>query len=211
MLARGSRPRQRCGPPRVVRIRRLLDGLDGECVSLGHEGYVGCPGPPATRYWFRMSNAALGTVVAIVPIATLYTMLVIASGSWTPLICEFRSPPPGYQSVSAFAAARAHSFPTLFEEPAPAPVAGTGYLVDIRDDSSYEVDVNGVAVKTLVIARLSGAALRAHVDVPLDPALLAHLRSLSKGAVVTVSGMGHGDGRHNVHIYPVHRVNGYEP
>ena len=150
--------------------------------------------------WALMVNAAV-----------LYPMLVMTTHSWTPVIYDFRSPPPGYQSVAAFIEARGHDFPALFEEPAPSPVAGTGHLVHVYDGRAYGTNVNGVEVKTLRLDRLFGANLTVHLDVPISPALAAHLQSLSKGAVVTVFGIGHGDGQSHIYIYPAHRVNGYEP
>ena len=143
-----------------------------------------------------------------------YEILVIQTDSWTPVIHEFRPPPPGYQSVAAFAAAGSgHDFPTLFGDPEaePSPVAGTGHLVSVYNDSRGGPDGVRVAVKTLRLHRIFGADLNAQLEVPINPALLAHLRSLSKGAIVTVSGIGHGEGKYNLEIYPVHRVNGYEP
>ena len=164
-------------------------------------------------------NERTGMMVAILSIgcslmvsaAFCYPMLVILTGSWTPLIYDFGSPPPGYQSVAAFREARGHDFPALVEEPAPAPVAGTGHLVGVEDGRPYGTNVSGVDVKTLRLERFLGTSLTVHLDVPLSEELSAHLQSLSKGAIVTVSGIGHGDGRFNIYIYPVHRVNGYEP
>lgn len=156
---------------------------------------------------------AIGAVVVTTLIIAGYgyVMLVILAGSWTPLIFEFRSPPPGYHSVADFAAPRDHAFPALFEEPAPGPVAGTGHLRSIHDGVPTGTGVSGAKVKTLHIGRVSGADLRAHLDLPIEPALLAYLRTLSRGSIVSVSGIGHGDGRHNIYIYPVHRVDGHEP
>ena len=147
-----------------------------------------------------MANAAL-----------LYGLLVMTTHSWTPVIYELRSPPPGYQSVAAFRAARGHDFPALFEEPAPSPVAATGHLVRVSDGQPYGTNASGVDVKSLHLERFLGANLTAHLDVPISAELSTHLRSLSKGAIVTVSGIGHGDGKYNIYMYPVHRVNGYEP
>ncbi len=159
-----------------------------------------------------MTSAIGVVVVAILIMAGYgYVMLMTFSGSWTPLVFEFRSPPPGYQSVADFAAARDHAFPALFEEPAPGPVAGTGHLRSIHDGGPTGTGVSWVNVKTLHIGRLSGADLRAHLDLPIKPALLAYLRTLSTGSIVTVSGVGHGNGKHNIYIYPVHRVDGHEP
>ena len=154
-------------------------------------------------------------LLPLIPVVILagffYGMLVIETGSWTPVIHEFRSPPPGYQSVAAFAAGRRHDFPTLFGDPEPSPVAGTGHLANVYDRSRGGPDGVRVDVKTLRLRRTFGADLNAQLEVPINPALLAHLRSLSKGAIVTVSGIGHGDGKYDIDIHPVHRVNGYEP
>ena len=159
-----------------------------------------------------MTSAIGAVLVAILILAAyIYVMLVVFTGSWTPLIFEFRPPPPGYQSVADFAAARDHAFPALFEEPAPGPVAGTGHLLSIHDGIATGTGVSGTKVKTLHIGRVSRADLRAHLDLPIEPALLAYLRTLSTGSIVTVSGIGHGDGKHNIYIYPVHRVDGHEP
>ena len=158
-------------------------------------------------------TSAIGPVVAMMLIIAgyVYVAKVILTGNWTPLVFEFRSPPPGYQSVAGFAAARDHAFPALFEAPAPGPVAGTGHLRNIRGGGPTGTDVSGVRVKTLHIGRVSGADLYAHLDLPIQPALLAYLRTLSRGSIVTVSGIGHGDGKYSVYIYPVHRVDGHEP
>ena len=143
--------------------------------------------------------------------AFFYGLLVMMTHSWTPVIYDLRSPPPGYQSVAAFRAARGHDFPALFEEPAPSPVAGTGHLVRVSDGQAYGTNARGVDVKSLRLERFFGTSVTAHLDVPISAELSTHLRSLSKGAIVTVSGIGHGDGRFNIYIHPVHRVNGYEP
>ena len=160
-----------------------------------------------------MTSTIGAVLVAILILAGyIYLMLVFFTGSWTPLVFEFRPPPPGYQSVADFAAARDHAFPALFEEPAPGPVAGTGHLLSIHDGGATGTGVSGTqrqdaAHRACLIVR----DLRAHLDLPIEPALLAYLRTLSTGSIVTVSGIGHGDGRHNIYIYPVHRVNGHEP
>ena len=158
-------------------------------------------------------TSAIGPVVAMMLILAgfIYVLEVILTGSWTPLVFEFRSPPPGYQSVADFAAARDHAFPALFEEPAPGPVAGTGHLRSIHGGGATGTDVSGVRVKTLHIGRVSGADLHAHLDLPIRPDLLAYLRTLSRGSIVAVSGIGHGNGKYNIYIYPVHRVDGHEP
>ena len=160
----------------------------------------------------KNNRTGWGVVSAILLVAGFYYgTLVLLSGSWTPVIYDLQAPPPGYQSVAAFRAARGHDFQALFEEPAPSPVAGAGHLVDVYDGQPYGAGIRGVDVKTIHLQRLFSVPLRAHLEVPINPALLAHLQSLSKGAIVTVSGIGYGDGRYNINIYPVHRVNGYEP
>ena len=158
-------------------------------------------------------TSAIGEILvaSLILAACIYVFLAAYTGTWTPLIFEFRPPPPGYQSVADFAAARDHAFPALFEEPAPGPVAGTGHLLSIHDGGATGTGVSGTTVKTLRIGRVHRAHLHAHLDLPIEPALLAYLRTLSRGSIVTVSGIGHGDGKHNIYIYPVHRVNGYEP
>ena len=87
-------------------------------------------------------------------------------------------------------------------------MAGTGHLARVSYRQPYGTNVSEVDVKTLRLERFFGTTLTAHLDVPISPAWSAHLQSLSKGAIVTVSGIGHGDGRFNIYIYPVHRVNG---
>lgn len=66
-------------------------------------------------------------------------------------------------------------------------------------------------MKTLRIRRPFGVSIIAHLDVPLRPGLQEHLRTLRKGAIVTIAGIGHGDGEYNIYIYPVHQVNGHAP
>ena len=130
--------------------------------------------------------------ILMVNAAFLYAMLVIGTGSWTPVTYDFRSPPPGYHSVAAFREARGLDSPALFEEPPPAPVAGTGHLVRVSDGRAYGTNVSGVDVKTLRLERFLGTSLTVHLNVPISEELLAHLQSLSKGAIATVSGIGHG-------------------
>ena len=93
----------------------------------------------------------------------------------TPLIYDFGSPPPGYQSVAAFREARGHVFPALVEEPAPAPVAGTGHLVGVEDGRPYGTNVSGVDVKTLRLERFLGTSLTVHLDVPLSGGSCRHI------------------------------------
>lgn len=91
-----------------------------------------------------MTAAIGGGLVGILILAAyIYVLLMFSTGSWTPLILEFRPPPPGYQSVADFAAARDHAFPALFEEPAPGPVAGTGHLLGIHDGIATGTGVSG--------------------------------------------------------------------
>ena len=87
-------------------------------------------------------------------------------------------------------------------------MAGTGHLARVSYRQPYGTNVSEVDVKTLRLERFFGTTLTAHLDVPISPAWSAHLQSLSKGAIVTMSGIGHGDGRFNIYTYPVHRVNG---
>lgn len=137
--------------------------------------------------------------------------------TWTPGIELFVTTPEGYQDTRAFRATRTHDFPALHEEPPPAPVADAGHLLRVTDGKPYGTGTTGTGrspapdVKTLHIARVFGPDIIAHLDVPLRPDLEEHLRSLRKGAVVTIAGIGHGDGEHNVYIYPVHQVNGHAP
>ncbi len=116
----------------------------------------------------------------------------------------------GYQSAEEYLAERGRAFPALYETPPPAPVEGTGRLDDIYDSWPAGTGVGtGVDVTAVRIERRGGPHLVASLDVPLNPELLAYLRSLSRGDRVTVSGIGHGAGPST--IYPVHRLNGREP
>ena len=143
-----------------------------------------------------------------------YVTAAVRFRTWTPGIELFHATPDGYQSVRAFRNARAHEFPALHEKPAPAAVAGTGRLRSIADGALYGAGTlpNGPrAVKTIHITPLGGPRLVAHLDVPLGADLLNHLRSLRRGAIMTVAGIGHGDGESNIYIYPVHALNGFAP
>ncbi len=127
-------------------------------------------------------------------------------------VAEPAPPPDGYQTVEAFVAQRRHEFPALHETPLPAPVEGSGRLMEIYDYWPAGTGVNTTEnVKALRLERSSGPNLRAYLDVPVKPELLEHLRSLSRGERVTVSGVGHGAGQGVINIYPVHRLNGLEP
>ena len=121
-------------------------------------------------------------------------------------------PPEGYLSVEAFVAERHHEFPALHEAPSPAPIEGSGRLVEIYRywpaGTGADSSVNALALR---LERSPGPALRAYLDLPVKPELLEHLRSLSRRDNVTVSGIGHGSGTGVINIYPVHRFNGREP
>lgn len=121
-------------------------------------------------------------------------------------------PPEGYLSVEAFVAERHHEFPVLHEAPAPAPIEGSGRLVEIYRywpaGTGADSSVRALALR---LERSPGPALRAYLDVPVEPELLEHLRSLSRRDTVTVSGIGHGSGTGVINIYPVHRFDGREP
>ena len=120
--------------------------------------------------------------------------------------------PYDYQSAEDFAAERRHEFPALHETPPPAPVEGTGRLTEVYDYWPAGTDAaSSVDVVALRIDRSPGPHLRAYLDVPVDPELLEHLQSLSRGDRVTVAGIGHGDGQRTIYVYPVHWVNGREP
>ena len=154
-----------------------------------------------------------GMLIGLMP---AYFLAAMWTHSFTPGLGNFLAPPDGYQSVRTYRKARTEGFPALYEKPGPSRVGGAGHLYAIRDDRLYgttrtEALADPPDVKTLHIERLFGPNLIAHLDVPLRPALLEHLRSLRNGAVVTVAGIGHGDGEHNVYIYPVHQVNGHTP
>ncbi len=114
-----------------------------------------------------------------------------------------------YHSVEDFVVARHREFPALHPKLPPAPVEGTGRLVDIYDyHRPPGIDVHDVDVKALRIERSFPPHLVAYLDVPVNEELLEYLRSLARGDRVTVSGFGHGPERHVLYIYPVHRIDG---
>ena len=121
-------------------------------------------------------------------------------------------PPEGYLNVEAFVAERYREFPALHEAPSPAPVEGSGRLVEIYRywpaGTGADSSVNVLALR---LERSPGPALRAYLDLPVEPELIEHLRSLSRRDSVTVSGIGHGSGTGTINIYPVHRFDGREP
>ena len=122
------------------------------------------------------------------------------------------TPPDDYQSAEEFAVERRHEFPALHETLPPAPVEATGRLTEVYDYWPAGTDATtSVDVVALRIERSPGPHLRAYLDVPVDPELLEHLQSLSRGDRVTVAGIGHGDGQRTIYVYPVHWVNGREP
>ena len=171
----------------------------------------------ATRITLVMTakdvTTAILTMLAAGAIAC-YVPSAIWLHTWTPGPEIFRATPDGYQSIRAFRATRTHDFPALYEEPPPSPVAGTGHLVSVGDGPPYGTDAppgRRVDVKTLYVTPVFGPRLVAHLDVPLNPDLQDHLRGLRKGALVTVAGIGHGNGENNIYIYPVHQVNGHAP
>ena len=111
-------------------------------------------------------------------------------------------PPEGYLSVEAFVAERHQEFPVLHEAPSPAPIEGSGRLVEIYRywpaGTGADSSVNALALR---LERSPGPALRAYLDLPVKPELLEHLRSLSRRDSVTVSGIGHGSGTGVINIY----------
>ena len=156
------------------------------------------------------------SLIAIIPIGlvALYVMAGVMMHSWTPGFGVFRPTPDGYQSVRAFQAARTHDFPALLDQPPPAPVAESGHLITIKDAVLYGVTNRpdpAPEVKSLRLTRVFGPSITAHLDMPLNAELRTHLLRLRKGAIVTVAGIGHGDGGRNVYIYPVHHVDDIEP
>ena len=60
-----------------------------------------------------------------------YVSAGVTMHSFTPGFGMLRPIPDGYQSIGTFQAARTHDFPALHDEPAPAPVAGSGHLTGI--------------------------------------------------------------------------------
>ena len=161
------------------------------------------------------SKDALALV--LIALAGFYAMWATSLHTWIPGVEVLVETPHGYQSSRAFRAARNHDFPALRDEPPPAPVGGTGHLLRVRDGTPYGTSgaTTGTEpapdVMTLFIRPVFGPMLVAHLDVPLHPRLHEHLLNLRKGAVVTVAGIGHGDGEHNIYIYPIHQVDGIEP
>ena len=154
-------------------------------------------------------------ILLLIALAGVYTMWMASLHTWTPGVELLIETPDGYQNARAFRAVRQHDFPALQDEPPPAPVAGAGHLLDVANGKPYGTNVSTRAseaepdVMTLHVRPMFGPALIAHLDVPIDPRLHEHLRSLHKGAVVTIAGIGHGDGDPSVYIYPVHQVNGH--
>ena len=124
---------------------------------------------------------------------------------------ELSPSPDGYQSVEDFVAQRGREFPALYETPPPTPVEGSGRLMQIYDYWPAGTDGGSVNVKAIELERSSHPNLRAYLDIPLKPELLEYLRGLSRGERVTVSGIGHGDSKNVINIYPVHRLNGRVP
>ena len=155
-----------------------------------------------------------GMLIGVIP---GYVLAVMWTHSCTPGLGNFLAPPEGYQNIGAYRRARSHDFPALHEEPGPSPVGGGGHLFRIRDGVLHGTTATETPpgrrpdVRTLHIERLFGPNIIAHLDLPLRPGLQEHLRSLRKGAIVTIAGIGHGDGEHNIYIYPVHQVNGHAP
>ena len=120
--------------------------------------------------------------------------------------------PDRYQTVEEYLAERGREFPALHETPPPAPVEGGGQLDDIYDYWPAGTGAGiAVSVKALRIERSGDPQLVAYLDVPINPELLAYLRSLSRGDRVTVAGIGHGAGPSTIYVYPVYRLNGREP
>ena len=162
-------------------------------------------------------NLTPGKSLALVllAVAGVCAMMMTSLHTWTPGIELLVETPDGYQSARDFRTARRHDFPTLRDQPPPAPVAGAGHLLEVYDGKPYGTSGSPTAtepgpdVTTLYIRAVFGPTLVAHLDVPIDPRLHEHLRTLRKGAVVAVTGIGHGDGDPSVYIYPVHQVNGH--
>ena len=158
------------------------------------------------------------TLLTCIPIVLMawYVSAGVTMHSCTPGFGRLRPIPDGYQSIGTFQAARTHDFPALHDEPAPAPVAGSGHLTAITDSTLYGVSEAerpdpAPDVRSLRIKRVFGPSITAHLETPLDPELHEHLLSLHKGAIVTIAGIGHGEDEHTVYIYPVHQVDGIEP
>lgn len=176
--------------------------------------------PNPTRVVAIIPRKDLAKAALIVLLASPLGCLASWAGwlhTWTPGIELFVATPDGYENTPAFRTARTHDFPALQREPPATQVAGAGHLRRITKGRLYGTQTAGAVqnsrpnVKTLHIERVFGPDIVAHLDVPLRPGLREHLQSLRKGAVVTVAGIGHGDGEHNVYIYPVHQVNGHAP
>ena len=155
------------------------------------------------------------TILLIVFVAA--SLWISGNGGW--LLKQIRPtkeaepmpPPDRYQTVEEYLAERGREFPALHETPPPAPVEGSGQLEEIYDYWPAGTGVHDADVMALRIVRSASAQLVAYLDVPINPELLAYLRSLSRGDRVTVAGIGHGAGPSTIYIYPVHRLNGREP
>ena len=157
------------------------------------------------------------TILLIVFVAA--SLWISGNGGW--LLKQIRPtkeaepmpPPDRYQTVEEYLAERGREFPALHETPPPAPVEGGGQLEEIYDywPAGTDACTIAVSVKALRIVRSASPNLVAYLDVPINPELLAYLRSLSRGDRVTVAGIGHGAGPSTIYIYPVHRLNGREP
>jgi len=174
--------------------------------------------PPTNVTIVALRMTARDTAIWILLVlGAAYAMAAMTMHSWTPGLGAFRPTPDGYQSVSAFSKARSHEFPALHPDPGPAPVAGTGHLTKVSRGRLYGTAATETAgetrpeVMTLQIERLSGPIIIAFLDVPLRTSMQEYLQEVGKGAIVTVAGIGHGDGEHNIYVYPVHRINEREP
>ena len=162
----------------------------------------------------KKAGKLIGLVFA--GIATVYIVAAVSTRSFTPGLGNFRPPPDGYQSIQAFRNARTRNFAALYDDRGPGLVAGAGHLRRITNGKLYGTTPSSEAghspdVMTLHIERLFGPNIVAHLDVPVGPDVLEHLRSLRRGAVVSIAGIGHGDGESNVYIYPVHQIDGHTP
>lgn len=162
----------------------------------------------------RETGKLIGRVFA--GIAAVYIAAAISTQSFTPGLGSFLPAPDGYQSIHAFQNARIRDFPALYEDHGPGPVAGAGHLRRITNGKLYGTTRSTEPghrpdVMTLHIERPFGPTIVAHLEVPVRPNVLEYLRSLRRGAVVSIAGIGHGDGRNNVYVYPVHQIDGHTP
>ena len=80
---------------------------------------------------------AKSLALVLITFAGVCTMMMTSLHTWTPGIELLIETPDGYQSARDFRTARKHDFPTLRDQPPPAPVAGAGHLLEVYDGKPY--------------------------------------------------------------------------